>query len=195
MKGPIALLVLTVLAGSHCAAPSKEGPIMSRTPVSVRGWLQDIEMPAKEGSFKVRDAGTETVRKVELFKQTTLYVENAPFVSGAFGENGAFILLDVPPGDITISFQRPGVPDVKLTLQHVPASADVLLPGLIIRNGAIDLLDPGKVEARLASTTGTARSLNSSIIVAGHKVPLREVPLNDMMGRREYPTPVAVRAK
>lgn len=168
---------------------------MSRTPVSVRGWVQDIETPGKEGTFKVMDSGTERARKVALFKETTLFVEKAPYVTGAFGENGAFVLLDVPPGDCAIYFQRPGVPDVKLLLEHVPANADVVIPGLVIRNGAIDLLDPSRVQVRLSSESGTEKLLKGTVVVAGHTVPIREVPLNSLMDRREYPTPVAIRAK
>lgn len=184
----ILLLIATACGGDERASNIRP---MGREPVSVRGWIADVEGSAS-GDYKTVE--TEAVRRLQLFQNTTVYVENAPYVSGAVAETGAFMLLDVHPGDVTITFQAPAPAEsAKLVLQSIPGNADVFIPGLILKKDGVALADPDKVVIRIPSSAKTARKTSRTAIVAGHQVPIVETPLNAMSDRHNYPdAPVTV---
>src|ERR1043165_5328907 len=110
-----------VLAG--CGGEKPNTPQVSKDPISVRGWLLDVEGSASP----IRTAETEAARKAHLFQATYVEVVNAPYVSGGIAENGSFLLLDVPPGKVTIVFSAPGAQSAKLEIDNVPGNADIFL--------------------------------------------------------------------
>lgn len=186
------LLILLLIAAA-CGSDEQASNIrpMGREPVSVRGWIADVEGSAS-GDYKTVE--TEAVRRLQLFQNSSVYVENAPYVSGGVAETGAFMLLDVPPGDVTITFQAPAPAEsAKLVLQNIPGNADVFIPGLILKKDTVALEDPDKVVIRIPSSAKTPRKTSRIAIVAGHQVPIVETPLNAMSDRHNYPdAPITV---
>jgi hypothetical protein len=176
-----ALLFLTVACG---------GDEPRRGPLSVRGWVEDVEasIPPKG---ETRTLETEIARRSGLFSATSIWVENSQSVSGGFAQNGSFILLDVPSGNVTVGFNAPGAESAQLLMQDLPANADVLLPRLFIpRDGKVRVLDPSRIAVRLASSAVKApRATGQTAIIAGHRVPVMEVPISALEDRREYPNP------
>jgi hypothetical protein len=185
----VALIAAIAVALVSCGGESKEtgGPRMSRQPVSVRGWIADVEGAAATNTF--RTVETESSRRIQLFQNTSVWVENAPFVSGGVAETGAFIVLDVPPGNVTISFNAPGAETARLVLQNIPGNADVFIPGLILTKNGTSVEDPKGIRVRLASKVAKTTPTNLTATVAGAPVPVVEVPLGAMEDRRNYPDP------
>jgi len=111
--------------------------------------------------WHLRTVETEAARKAQLYQSINVWIEGAPYVSGALQENGSFLLLDVPPGNVTISFAAPGAPDAKLVLQNIPGNADVYVPALILAKNSVKFADPAAVQVRMArrSTTASHRPL------------------------------------
>lgn len=180
------LILLLLLIGCACAGekPASNDRPLSREPVSVRGWIAEVE-GSGSGDFKTVE--TEAARRLQLFQGTNVYVENAQYVSGGVAETGAFMLLDVPPGDSTITFQTPVIETVKLELKNIPGNADVVIPGLMLNRNGATLAEPEKVFVRIAASVKTPRKTSRTAIVAGQTVPIIETPLNDMSDRRDYP--------
>jgi hypothetical protein len=181
--------VFLLLAMTACF-PSPETPHVSKEPISVRGWIADVE-GAPNTSF--RTAETETIRKLQLFQATNVWVENAPYVSGGVAENGSFILLDVPPGKVTIIFSAPGAPDARLILVNVPGNADVLVPNLLLKRDSVALLSPNEVKIRLAAAVPHAVPAGLTATVADLRVPVMNTPMAAMVDRRDYPNPPGAR--
>lgn len=179
-----ALSVLLILAACSAETPT-QAPKVSREPVSVRGWIDDIDAGRPDGVF--RTVETEKARRAEAFQGTNMWVEGAPYVSGAVAENGAFILLDVPPGRTAISFAAPGINQADLVLEDVPANADVLIPGLVLRPDGVGLADPKAVRIRIAANVSSPRPTKLTAKVAGVPVPVVEVPVRELIDRRDYP--------
>jgi hypothetical protein len=185
---PVKRLIALVVLASACGReqPSNIVPL-SREPVSVRGWIADVEGTASS-DFKTVE--TEAARRLELFQNTNLWIDNAPYVSGGVVETGAFMLLDVPPGDVTITFQAPGIASAQLVLRNVPGNADVMIPDAILRkNGTVTVADP----ARIAVRVPPPGKPGSTAVVAGHTVPVVETPVVQLEGRQNYPVPPQVR--
>ena len=178
----VAFLIALILAG--CGGEGAQGP--DKSPVSVRGWIADVEGSNPEGSF--RTVETESARRIAMFQQTSTWIENLEFVSGGVAETGAFILLDVPPGDVTISFNAPNAETAKLVLQNVPPSADVFVPGLILKKNGSDVEDPKAIQVRVAASIEKARPTKIVATIDGHPVTVVETPYDAMMDRRDYPT-------
>jgi len=165
---------------------------LSKSPISVRGWIADVEQP-QDGAF--RTVETESARRIQLFQGTNIWVENAPYVSGGVAETGAFLLLDVPPGNITVDFTPPGGQNARLVMQNIPGNADVLIPAVLLKpNGSVALLDPKAVKVRLAANIDKPRPTNMLATVAGVNVPVIEVPIAEMVDRRDYPNAPATTA-
>lgn len=189
-------VIFIALIASACGKESTQRstmPGVSKEPVSVRGWIADVDPQSGTGVY--RTVETEAARKAEAFQAMNVWVDNAPYVSGAIAPNGAFVLLDVPPGNVTISFALPpAIPVARLTLSNIPGNADVLIPGLIIkRDGSVTVEDPKQLKVRVAtkppSTTAT---------VAGFPAPIVQVPVNTLTDRHDYlepPTQMAPVAK
>ncbi|HEU4522165.1 MAG TPA: hypothetical protein VFT12_09195 [Thermoanaerobaculia bacterium] len=191
MKGFVVPLLLILIA---CGG-SSEGPANrpAKQPLSVRGWIADIE-GADKGEIQTPE--TEGARLVQLFQSTNVWVEGNSFVSGGVAETGAFILLDVPPGDVTISFDAPGAPNARITLQNIPGNADVMIPAVLLKPGGATLLQPEGVVVRVPTNTSQPRATGQKAMVAGVEVPIIEAPISAFQDRRDYPErgirPVAI---
>jgi hypothetical protein len=182
---PLAILLLLATACGN-GTPGSSFKNLSTNPISVRGWIADVEQP-QNGMYKTVE--TESARRAGIFQGTNIWVENAPYVSGGVAENGSFILLDVPPGNITVTFTPPGAPASHLVLQNIPGNADVFVPALLLKANAIDLLQPADVRVRLGAKIEKARPIGKNAIVGGRTIPILEVPINDLVDRRDYPNP------
>ena len=185
------LLPLVLLAFAACVdKPSNQLPL-SKEPISVRGWVSDVE---GSPTVPLRTPETEAVRKIQLFQSTDVEVDNAPYVSGGVAENGSFVLLDVPPGTVTLTFHAPGAPGARLVLQNVPGSADVFIPAILLKkNGGVALLDPKRIRVRVADKIDKPHPSGKSALINGANFPVTVVPINDMVDRRDWPNPPGAR--
>ncbi|HEY6137154.1 MAG TPA: hypothetical protein VI670_05255 [Thermoanaerobaculia bacterium] len=174
--------VLVLLAA---CAPKPNTPQVSKEPVSVRGWVLDVE----GSSSPIRTAETEAARKTHLFQSTYVEVVNAPYVSGGIAENGSFLLLDVPPGKVTIVFTAPGAPAAKLEIDNVPGNADIFLPALLLERNGVTLADPAAVKVRMAARIDTAKPNGQFVTIAGRRLPVIDTPIAQMADRHDYPIP------
>ena len=179
----IALLMLLIAA---CGPSQPLAPQVSRDPISVRGWIADVE-GSPRAPFQT--PSTDAVRRLQLFQSTNVWVENAPYVSGGVAENGSFLLLDVPPGNITITFSAPGAQAANLVLQNIPGNADVFVPALLLKPNSVGLLDPKSVKVRLAARIDRPNPTGSNASVAGLTVPVMNTPIAQMTDRHDYPNP------
>lgn len=179
------MAVALILVAAGCGG---EGRKMAKNPASVRGWILDIEHPTR-GPQRLPNPQMEAERRIAMFQELNLFVEDVPYASGGTGENGAFVILDVPPGDSTILFQT-GNGDATLALKNVPANADIILPNLIVRPPGVRLLQPSMAVVRVPSRTATKRTeIESKTTIGGQPARVFEVPLDDLADRRDYPNP------
>lgn len=183
----VMLLLPLLLLAASCAVPEDDGTGPGKTPVSVRGWIADIQLPPQE-VMKVSDPARERQRMHQFLSETNIYVLNMPFVSGSIAETGAFIMLDVPPGDVTLRFQPPGLPEAQLVIKNLPGNADVMLAGLKIDGEKVSLINPSKSVARIPIEEDVRRKLDSVVYVGDQSIEVWEVPYNDLVDRREFPT-------
>lgn len=154
-------------------------------PASVRGWIGEIE-PSGE-TYAAVGKLNEALRRMEMLSGANVYVENVQFASGGVGEDGSFMILDVPPGNARVVFQIPGVSDAALVLENIPSNADVLIPNVTIAGGKAVVPDPSRIQVRIPGKQ--RRDANLTMKVAGHPVKAVEVPLREFGDRREYPSP------
>ena len=180
MKG---LAILAILVLSSCG-PKPGTPVVSKEPISVRGWIVDVDH-GENANF--RTVETEAARKAALFRATNVWVENAPYVSGGVAETGAFLLLDVPPGTVTIEFSAPGAPAARLRLEHIPGNADVFLPGLLLKKDSVALTEPAAVKVRMAARVQKATPSGAFATIAGQRIPVLNTPIAELIDRHEYP--------
>ncbi len=180
------LLVLLLLAIACGADSNRQASPLSKDPISVRGWIADVEGAPKAAYSTIE---TEQVRKLQLFQQTSVTVDNAPYVSGGVAENGSFVLLDVPPGNVSIVFTAPGAPQARLVLQRIPGNADVLVPALLLRKDGVALLQPAAVKVRMAAKIDKAVPSGATALVAGVTLPVTNTPISQMTDRRDFPNP------
>jgi hypothetical protein len=180
----LALVAVTILAG--CGGGEKTGSVyeMSTEPVSVRGWIIDVK-----GAQHSNIPDIEIARRTQLFQSSSVWVEKTEYASGGIAENGAFIILDVPPLNATIGFNAPGAQTAKIVMKDVPGTADVFIPDLLLEPGGATVLDPKKILVRLPAEVAKARRTNRMATIAGYRVPIIETPLAQMVDRREYPSP------
>jgi len=185
-------IVLLATIAAACGGPSEpQGPHVHNDPISVRGWIVDVETGPSTAYHTVE---TEAARKRDLFRGTNVWVENAPYVSGGVAETGAFLLLDVPPGDVTITFSAPGVPVSRLVLRHIPGNADVLIPAMLIKPNAVSLLDPKSARVRVAAQIDKARPTGAFANVGDQRIAVVSTPIREMIDRLDYPNPPASQA-
>jgi len=171
--------------------PAKKVPQVSNDPVSVRGWIVDLEGAAESGNF--RTVETEAARKMRLYQSTYVEVENAPYVSGGVAETtGAFLLLDVPPGNVTITFTVPGAATSKLVMQGIPGNADVYLPALLLKKDGVAFTEPEKVQVRVAASISKPPADGAVAVINGLKVPVMATPIGQLTERHDYPTPPTI---
>ena len=183
MKRLITLSILILVGCGGEQAPSLRQQL-SKEPLSVRGWIADIEGAARGD---VQTPETESARLVQTFQATNIWIDGVTFVSGGVAETGAFILLDVPPGNVTVSFNAPGAEDAKLVLQNIPGNADVFVPALMLRRGASTTLQPEGIRVRVPARIDQPRDTGRKAVVAGVEVPVFEYPLSAFDDRRDYP--------
>lgn len=188
----LAALRLIALGLAFCLTACSEptGPLISKTPVSIRGWLTAPAGGDPSVLHLTDTASTVDAHRARVFEQTALSVEGFPFASGGMAGNGSFIILDVPPGDVTINFQPPEGIDGQLFMKGVPANADVLLQALEFRGSEVVPIDPAKVVVRVGSNIESRRPMpGANMTVAGQPVQVVEVPLRELIDRREFPEP------
>ena len=184
------LIPMALLALAACVdRPAGTAPL-SKEPISVRGWVSDVE---GSPTVPLKTPETEAARKIQLFQSTDVQVDNAPYVSGGVAENGSFVLLDVPPGTVTLTFSAPGAAGARLVLQNIPGSADVLIPAILLKKGGVGLLDPKGIRVRIAEKIDKPHPSGKSALINGMSVPITVVPINDMVDRRDWPNPPGVR--
>jgi len=182
------LLITLTLVIAACGGSDPNGPRVSKEPISVRGWIVDVAGSPK-ASFQTPE--TEVVRRTQLFQSIGVWVDNAPFVSGGIAENGSFILLDVPPGNTTITFTPPGAAGARLILENIPGNADVLIPAMLLKGDTVALLDPRNVKVRLVARVDRPTPAGVTARVAGLAVPVLNMPIAAMTDRHDYPNPPA----
>ncbi|HEV2720330.1 MAG TPA: hypothetical protein VG323_09965 [Thermoanaerobaculia bacterium] len=178
--------LLAALALLAACGPTPNTPRVSKDPVSIRGWLYDVEGGP---SAPFRTAETEAARKQHLFQATYVEVVNAPYVSGGIAENGAFLLLDVPPGKVTVIFSAPGAPAAKMEMDNVPGNADIFVPGVVLKPNGVGFTDPSAVKVRMAARVDKPRASAMSATIAGLRVPVTDTPIAQMADRHDYPIP------
>ncbi|HEX6083927.1 MAG TPA: hypothetical protein VF266_05350 [Thermoanaerobaculia bacterium] len=178
------LVPLLLLALAACkAGEGGTGFRPPSDPVSVRGWILDVK-----GSQRAETIEMELARRSQLFLSSSVWVENGDYASGGIAENGAFVILDVPPNNPILGFNAPGAETAKVVMQDIPPFADVFLPDLILQNGGATVLDPKKIVVRLAGNVSKPTPTGKVAKVAGYTVPIVEVPTNQMIDRRDYPS-------
>jgi hypothetical protein len=179
MIRPLLALLMLVLAA--CGGESSN---LAREPVSVRGWILDVK-----GAKHEQVADLEIARRTQLFLSSSVWVENTEYASGGIAENGAFVILDVPPSRAVIGFNAPGAETAKIVLEGVPGNADVLIPDVILEPNGATFLDPKKIVIRMASSVDKPVDSGQTAKVNGHTVRVINTPYNAMMDRRDYPDP------
>ena len=178
----IAMLALAACGGGETSETSVY--TLARNPISVRGWILDVK-----GATHEPIADMEIARRTQLFQSTTVWVENTEFASGGVAENGAFIVLDVPPNNAIIGFNAPGAETARIVLEGVPGTADVLIPDVILEPNGATVLDPKKIVVRLPADVDKPAPSGKTAKVGGYTVPIINTPLSLMVDRREYPDP------
>lgn len=184
MRKMVLFAAISLLASSCGAAKDPNVPTLSRDPISVRGWIADVAGGAGD---RFKSVETESARKAQLFQSANLWVDGAPYVSGGIAETGAFIVLDVPPGNVAVTFTATGAPSSKLILQNVPGNADVFVPGLVLTSTGVEVLKPADLKVRLAAKINAPHPTGRMAIIAGHSVPIIETPIAQMRDRLNYP--------
>ncbi len=185
------VLLLTALLAALPACSGERKPAASRSalskePLSVRGWIADVD---SGDAPTFRTVETESARRIQIFQSTNVWIDNAPFVSGGIAENGAFVLLDVPPGNVAIRFAAPGIPHTTLVLEAIPGNADVLIPSLVLSAKGALAGRPDAIRIRVPAKVTKPRTTAQIARVAGQNVPIQEVPARAMTDRRDYPIP------
>ena len=178
-------ILLALLAAACGCGKEASGPRVAKDPISVRGWIVDVEGGENTASFHAIE--TESARKAALFRETNVWVENAPYVSGGVAETGAFLLLDVPPGNVTITFTAPGAPAAHLVLGNIPGNADLFIPAVLLKKNSVALLDPNSVKVRMAAQIDKSVPNGQFVTVAGVRFAVMNTPIVQMADRHDYP--------
>jgi len=186
-------LLALVVSCSESSTPPKNRP--SKTPVSVRGWFARVDTPSNREKIAVTAVEIEQARLEAIFSESNVSVDDINYATGGMQTNGAFIVLDVPPGDAQLDFVFPGIPtSLKLTMKGIPAKADVFLPSLGVSSEGIRFLEPERVKIRVLSETNVKKMTGSSVTINGVSFPVEEVPREELAKRREYPVPTGAQS-
>ena len=178
-------LALAALLVAACCSPKPGTPVVSKEPISVRGWILDVESGAE--STRYRTVETEAARKAAMFQAMNIWIDNAPYVSGGVAPTGAFLLLDVPPGTAVIELTPPGGVTARLRMENIPGNADVFLPGLVLRKDQVIVTDPNAVKVRMAARVPKAAPSGQFATIGGHRIPVINTPIAEMTDRHDYP--------
>ena len=65
-------ILILFCALAACSAEQKPKHVVSKEPVSVRGWIEDVEGAAHE-----QNPDMESARRTQVFQATQVWVENA----------------------------------------------------------------------------------------------------------------------
>ncbi len=179
-----AAIAFSFLAFFACGQPQPNPSAVSKEPVSVRGWIADVE-----GSLHEKTPEMESARLSQLYQATSVWVEKVDYVSGGVAPNGSFILLDVPPGNVTIDFTAPGAEEARLELKNIPGNADVFIPGLILKKNGAAVLKAEDVKVRMPARVDKPAPTGRTAIVAGLQIPIVNTPIAAMVDRHDYPEP------
>jgi hypothetical protein len=179
----LALLLLAACNGEK-KNDSDSIYLLNRDPVSVRGWIFDVA-----GAKHAEIVEIEIARRQGIFMATSLWVESSQYASGGIANNGAVVILDVPPMNATIGFNAPGAENAKLHLQNVPGNADVFIPDIILERGGAKVLDPKKILVRVPAAISKAKPTGKFAMIGGYNVPIVATPIGQFTDRREYPNP------
>jgi hypothetical protein len=192
MKATLPFVVALLLSCGLAACSQEEGRVRpSSSPVSIRGYIQEIET-ADPALYRLRSATTgASEARMEIFRQTSVVVDEFEFASGGVAEYGAFMVLDAPPGTATLTFTAPHVNDVKVRMTNVPENADIFLPGLILTTKGASIADPSKVVVRVPKDGDDEAP--GPVTIAGVQIPVRVAPLSELGNRREWPSPIPLR--
>ena len=183
MRRSLVAIALFLAAGCGETDPGS-AQFLNRKPSSVRGWVLDVK-----GAKHAETMELEIARRTELFAGASIWVEDTQYATGGIAGNGAFVILDVPPGKAIIGFQADGAADAKLELLNVPPTAEVFIPDVILEPGGATVRDPKAVQVRVPADVDQPRRTGQFATVAGVQVPITEAPLNAFGDRREYPNP------
>ncbi len=186
MRSAAVCALLSALCVLACSNEKHAAPV-SKDPVSVRGWIADVDTGAPNDRY--RTVETESARRTAAFQAMNVWVEGAAYASGGVAENGSFIFLDVPPGKTAIGFSTTGVPQAMLTLENVPPNADIFVPGLVLTPKGITVADPKAIRVRIAAKVAKPAPAGLTARIAGNDVPVMNVPINSMIDRHDYPIP------
>ncbi|HVR44223.1 MAG TPA: hypothetical protein VMS56_12355 [Thermoanaerobaculia bacterium] len=184
-------LLLPLGCGGNESPDRADRGSFRKGPVSIRGWFAEIDAGAPPPEvFSVTEPNARiSPHQSRLFEQTSISLEDVPYASGGVADNGSFIILDAPPGRLTINMQAPGVPLVQMNLESIPANADVFIPGIRLLPDRFEILEPEKILIRVPTRGSERRMTGQRGIVGGHPVEIWEVPLREMMDRRDWPVP------
>jgi hypothetical protein len=184
------LALTLVLVAAACGGKKDPSSIyeLSHDPISVRGWIVDVA-----GAQRGTTMETEIARRTQLFQSSSLWVENAQYASGGIAENGAFIVLDVPPQHAIVGINAPGAQNAQILLEGVPGNSDVFIPDLVLKPGGATVLDPSKIQIRLPAEVDKATPTGKTAKVAGYVVRIMNTPLAQLTDRRDYPSPPGYR--
>ncbi|HEY0592803.1 MAG TPA: hypothetical protein VGF40_13615 [Thermoanaerobaculia bacterium] len=189
---PILLLLPLLVACGGSESLEKEGRgSFKKGPISIRGWIAEIDLGIKKPDtvFSVTTPGaTAGHYQRALFEETNFSVRDVPYASGGVADDGSFIILDAPPGRVTVDMQAPGVPLVPLVLENIPPNADVFIPSIKLYPDRFELLEPQRILVRVPSEAKQRKKAAAQAIVGGLRVDVWEVPLREMMDRRDWPT-------
>ena len=180
-----ALLLAAGALAAGCGGGEHRKPIgVSKDPVSVRGWIADVEGSARSATPEI-----ESNRLSQIYQATQIWIDNVDYVSGGVAPNGSFILLDVPPGNVTIELSAPGVEHARIVLQNIPGNADVLIPAVILKANGASVYKPERIQVRLPARIDKPAPTGKTALVAGVQVPVMEVPIAQLVDRHDYPVP------
>jgi len=171
-----------------CSGRDPNAPQVSKEPISVRGWITDVA-GSPRAPFQTPE--TDAVRRQQLFEAVSVWVDNAPYITGGVAPNGSFLLLDVPPGNTTITFTAPGAPAARLILQNIPGNADVFVPAMLLKPDSVAFLEPKNVQVRLAARVRQPSPTGMTAHVSGLAVPVINTPIAAMSDRHDFPVPPA----
>lgn len=193
MRRPVLLLLsLLVFACSDSETLDREDRGSFRKgPVSIRGWFSEIDVgPPPPDVFSVTTPNARiSPYQRQLFEKTNISLEGVPYASGGVRDDGSFIVLDAPSGAMLLNMQAPGVPLVQMRLENIPPNADVFIPGIKLYADRFEILRPDQVLIRVPTRGGERKKAERTAKVGEHAADVWEVPLREMMDRRDWPVP------
>lgn len=179
-----AALILSGCADTPELAAERE---RRRSPISIRGWIWDVEAPAPTvpGTLSVVGELGDQERKARIFQQTYISIDNVTYASGGLIDTGAFVILDAPPRNLTMLIQTPVFTDYRIPMQRIPPNADVYLPGIVLDAKGVHFAEPEKLRVRIPGEK--SGPTGETALIGGHEVPIETATISELVNRREYP--------